>query len=503
MARPAVNVGANSVGLAVRLASSIIFSAIFFRTLGAAGFGLVNFCGLITTIGSQLADLGIGRTVTRELARWKDHEEDAEKVRNALFTLQTVHAVLGITLGFAIFLTSGWLVKHWLGRDAPTNLHPAAVVALTGLLAAIQLPMATVSAAMNGLERHIARNLVVIIFVLLQGLGTFVCLLAFGTTPFVYVSALCTFAVLQVVTLTVITWWFMPRAKQALPHFTFDVIRDVWTFAANDGLASLTGMLVMNGDRIILSSMLPLSQFGGYALAVQLSSAIYQLPTPINITYFPRFVAHFAAGETDALRILFWRASAFLQIALVPAVIVMAFFSRSVLEMMASKHLVTIDAFAVVLSFRVIGTGVNALTQVPYTLMLATGRSDLGLRINLLIAVTYLPLLYFIVPRYGVISAPMIWLAVTSFAFFPVIVWAHRYSGIGHMWEWVTSIIVPPTAMASALTALLATAMPSGLGPELRFYFLAVTGVLCVTVVSFSIREVRELLWRWTKRFRI
>jgi hypothetical protein len=69
MARPVVNLTANSARLVIQLASSTIFAAVFFGTLSAAGFGLVNFCTLAISLGWQLTDLSGRGLPVREFAR--------------------------------------------------------------------------------------------------------------------------------------------------------------------------------------------------------------------------------------------------------------------------------------------------------------------------------------------------------------------------------------------------------------------------------------------------
>jgi O-antigen/teichoic acid export membrane protein len=500
MARPLVNVTANSVGLVVQLVASMVFAAVFFQTLGAAGFGLVNFCTLITSLGWQLADLGIGRTVTRELARWKEREDGAAKARDCLFTLQLVHGVLGLVLGGTIFLASGWLARHWLGTDMPADFNPEAVISLAGLLAAISLPLATMSAALNGLERHVTRNILVALFSIVQGLGVIACLLLFGAKPSVYVAAQCSFAAAQLPVFTITVWRLLPPARERLPHFSIRLLRETWAFAVNDGLASLIGMLVMNGDRLILSSLLPMRIFGGYALAVSVSTAIFRLPAPLNTTYFPRFVALFTSGAVDELRSQYWRVTTLMQAVLAPVVALMAAFSVSFLELMAMRDAPMLGVFSWVLIFRTIATGINAMTQVPYTLLLSAGRSDCGLKFNMFTALAYPPLLYYVVPRYGVASAPVLWLLVSAAGFLPIVGWAHRYSGIGHVWKWLSTAIFPPTAVAAAVVLSLALVMPADLPLVARFVYIALTGAIAVSAVALAIKDIRDLVAQQLRR---
>jgi len=105
----ATNLAAN---VAVALLS-FVFVPIYIYTLGVEAWGLIGFFVSLQVLLS-LFDLGLGSSLTRELARLSTAASPAEASRNLTRTLECIYWCVGVLIALIIWSIAPWLAKHWL-----------------------------------------------------------------------------------------------------------------------------------------------------------------------------------------------------------------------------------------------------------------------------------------------------------------------------------------------------------------------------------------------------
>src|SRR5262245_3557189 len=75
------------------------------RVLGAEAFGLTGFFLTLLSV-SAILDLGIGATLSRELARLSASGADARQQRDLVFTLQAIYWIVAAAIGVVIFVAA-------------------------------------------------------------------------------------------------------------------------------------------------------------------------------------------------------------------------------------------------------------------------------------------------------------------------------------------------------------------------------------------------------------
>ena len=83
----------------------------------------------------------------------------------------------------------------------------------------------------------------------------------------------------------------------------------------------------------------------------------------------------------------------------------------------------TADNTYAVMLLLALGTLVNMVVTVPYTLAIATGHSRIPLLVNIYGLVGYLPVLYFLVVNGGIIGAGLAWVAQNVYYMVVMIPW--------------------------------------------------------------------------------
>jgi len=98
-------------------------------------------------------------------------------------------------------------------------------------------------------------------------------------------------------------WTAVTRAGPL--HFDWQALKKVWRFSAGMGGIALSGLVLSQADKIILSKMVDLPSFGHYMLATTVAGSLYILVTPLFNVLYPRFSALVATGETEKLAELY------------------------------------------------------------------------------------------------------------------------------------------------------------------------------------------------------
>jgi hypothetical protein len=91
--------------------SDLLFSILLSNTRKRK-FRIGQFLRDHTSPRSLFVDLGLGRAVTREIARRSIIH--TQEMRDVLFTLQVLNFALAVACGAVVIASSSWLASHWL-----------------------------------------------------------------------------------------------------------------------------------------------------------------------------------------------------------------------------------------------------------------------------------------------------------------------------------------------------------------------------------------------------
>ena len=297
--RQALNIVANFSGVGARLIFSLVFNIIYFRLLGSESYGLIGFYVSLAAL-SALFDLGLNQTVVREVARRGTDGEGAGELRTVVFTLQLLLVGIGLSLGLLVALGAPWIAASWFSAARLATPEITASVALMGGALALLFPANVFYGTLTGLQRQVLSNGIIVAATAFRGALTIVALFVFGPSPVIFFSAQIVVSAIEAGVLCFVIWRLLPPSSQRL-RFDAALLRATWKFSSRTWLAVTFAQIAMLGDKIILSTLLPLHLFGLYSLAVTVTSTIQRLAAPFTNTFFPYFVRLKEQDGADAL----------------------------------------------------------------------------------------------------------------------------------------------------------------------------------------------------------
>lgn len=452
------NVAANLVGRAWVMVLGIAFIPVYLRFLGMEAYGLVGFFATLQGVFGLL-DLGLGATINRELARLSASAERRDDQRALLRTLELCYWGISITTGCLVLALAPGIAHHWVHASRLSPLSVERAIRLMGLVLALQLPFSFYQAALMGLQRQVAVNAIVVSTASVRSVGTALVLWRLSASVEAFFICQLAISLVQTAVTLVVVWSGVGGAFSVRPQFAR--LRSIWRYAAATSANSIVGITLTQLDKVLLSRLLPLEQFGYYALAGTMASFIWAVAIPINQALFPRFAQLVELGDDTTLTTLYHRASQIMAIALVPAAATVIAFSWE-LMFLWTRNPGTASQTALIAALLIAGTTCNGLASVPGYLQAAAGWPELMVYTNMAAAVVLVPGILLIAPRYGAPGAAFVWLVLNAgYIVFNVPV-MHTRLLRGELWRWYREDLAGPVAGAIAAVLVGRWLMPHG-----------------------------------------
>jgi O-antigen/teichoic acid export membrane protein len=473
------NVVANFAGQLWTALMGVIFIPVYIRLLGLESFGLVGFYLTLQAL-AIVFDFGLAGTINRELAR-RDRLPP-QQLRDLVRTLEWIYWPIGALIALLVWLGAGLIARHWL---QPVDLEPDRVVTALGLMGAslgAQWASTYYTAGLNGLQRQVLSNALLALFATLRGAGVLVPLVLLRPTVEVFFVWQAAIGVLQTVVYAVVLWRALPAGSRGA-RFSRQQLARVGGFTFGLGAIALLSFGLIQADRIVLSRLLPLDQFGLYALAATVAAALLRVVQPWFNALYPRFSELHARGDETALRRLYHESTQWLAATVLPAAAVIAVFAEDLLRVWTREAAVSAAA-APLLALLVSGTALNGLMNLPYAMQLAHGWTRLALWSNVLAILLVVPGVLFLALHYGPAGAASVWLLLNLGYVFIALPVMHRRILRGELMRWYLRDVAPAAAASAAVAIALRAAVgdiPAGAAGA------ALLVALCAFVVAAAV----------------
>jgi O-antigen/teichoic acid export membrane protein len=490
MNRQALNIVANFSGVTARLIFSLVFNIIYFRLLGSESYGLIGFYVSLAAL-SALFDLGLNQTVVREVARRGADGEGAGELRTVVFTLQLLLAGIGLSLGLLVALGAPWIAASWFSAARLATHEITASVALMGGALALLFPANVFYGTMTGLQRQVLSNSIIVAATAFRGALTVAALFVFGPSPVIFFSAQIVVSAIEAGVLCIIVWRLLPPSSQRL-RFDAALLRATWKFSSQTWLAVTFAQIAMLGDKIILSTLLPLHLFGLYSLAVTVTSIIQRLAAPFTNTYFPYFVRLKEQDRPDALPGAYSTACAVASAIFLAAGFLLIAYAAPVAQLLSTDAADTARLGWLIALLAAANT-LNVEMALPFSLLFAHGITAVALRINLALCLLYPAALVLLVPRYGLETAAALWLAANALMLPVLIAMTHRLILPGQAWQWLLrTVLLPGCGAALALAA--GTAIMPDLSRLPTLIWIGLNGALALAAALLCAPATRNII---------
>jgi O-antigen/teichoic acid export membrane protein len=459
---------ANSIGM---LFVGLVVVPFYLAYLGVEAYGLVGFFVMTQSL-LLLLDLGLAPTISREVARFSAFGKLPE-VGDLLHSLATIYWLIAALIAVALFGFSSVIAEHWLQtKTLPTETLSRAIV-LMGIVIACRWPAGLYRGALVGAEKLVIASIINLSMMTVANVGA-VAVLAFVSPTieafFIWQGGV---GLTYAITMRAAAWNVIGRPRPT--RFSMSELKRVWRFTAGMSLIVLTGLILTQLDKVLLSKLLVLDEFGIYMLATVVVSGLYALISPIFSTVNPRMSMLVANGEIERLTDLYQLSTRFLCVIVFPVSLILVVFPEE-LVFLWTGNLELAKGVAPILMLLAIGTSLHGVMHIPYALQLAYGLTRIPLKITLVLLIVMVPMVVVLTQWYGARGGAMAWLILQIIYVLLGTYLTHRevLKGVGRKWllqdvgipivvasvvGWISHYLVQGTGYSAVIDLALAIAM--------------------------------------------
>jgi O-antigen/teichoic acid export membrane protein len=397
-------------GLANSIWSALIGLAVvpfYLKYLGVEAYGLIGFF-VTTQAVLALLDMGMAPTINREVARCSA-SENLQEAGKLLHTLAVVYWAIAGAIALSIVLLAPLIAGYWLQSKQLPPQTISHTVMLMGLVIACRWPVGLYQGALIGAQRSAVSSVINMAMTTIGSLGAVAVLAFISPTIKVFFIWQACVGLIYALIIRGAAWRIIGKLKQV--RFDIGELKAVWGFTVGMSGIGLTALVFTQLDKVILSKMLGLEEFGHYMLATVVVSGLYVLIAPVYNVIYPRFSVLVATGDTKQLIQLYRVGTCMLATVIFPIAMVLVVFAEDLVFVWTGNPSIA-SSIAPIIALLAAGSALHGVMYFPYALQLAYGMARLPLTINAILMIVLVPLIIFFALTYGALGGAMAWLVL-------------------------------------------------------------------------------------------
>jgi len=469
----------------------LAFIPLYIKYLGIEAYGLIGLFGVLQAWLSLL-DMGMTPTLNREMARFTGGTHSATSIRDLLRSIEVIALGIAALVGLGIWAASGWLASDWLrAQNLPIDTV-AQAFAIMGAVTALRFVEGIYRSAIVGLQRQVLYNAVNSALATLRGLGAVGILMWVSPTIEAFFIWQGVISLLTLGVLASVTYRALPKAERD-GQFSMPALRGIGRFAGGMMGITFLSLLLTQVDKILLSKLLTLSDYGYYTLATVVAAALYILTGPITQAWFPRLSELHANNQQAELIKKYHQGAQLVSVFMGSAAIVMIVFAELILQLW-TRDAELARRSATLLSLLALGNLLNGLMWIPYQTQLAHGWTGLATLTNIVSVAIIVPAILWATPRYGAEGAAWIWVSLNAGYVLIGIHYMYRKILTHEKWRWYGHDVLQPLLAAAVVAGTAAWAMPESLSTPVQLAWLLLVSTITLLASAFAAPSVRAAL---------
>lgn len=492
------NLIANYLGQGWVALMGLAFIPLYIKYLGIEAYGLIGLFAMLLA-WLALLDMGMTPTMSREMARFTGGARSPESIRDLLRSFEAVAAVMASLIAVTVWAASDWLASDWLRTENLSNAVVAQAFTIMGLVAALRFLEGVYRSSCIGLQRQVHFNLIISAMATLRGLGAVSILVWVSPTIQAFFIWQGMISLLTLGTLSTLTYRSLPSAVRN-GKFSLTQLRSIRNFAG--GMIGITflSLLLTQADKILLSKLLSLSEYGYYTFAAVVAGALYLFVIPITQAWQPRLSQLCASGDAVALSKAYHQGAQLVSVLMGSAAIVLIFFSETLLQLWTQDAELA-HRSAALLSLLALGNMLNSLMWMPYQVQLAHGWTSLAVRINIVAVTVIVPAILWVAPRYGAEGVAWVWIFLNAGYVLIGIHFMHRRILVREKSKWYIRDLIKPLLSAITACYLFHWIVPPTTTIIGQIVLLALASTLTLASAASAAPIIRQQLWNYILRF--
>ena len=467
---------------------------LYIRHLGLEGYGLVGFLATMQAL-IQVLDLGLSTTINREIAG----RVAAGSLTGARVLLRTVAAIywaIAATIAVAFLALAPPIAEFWLSAERLTERNVATAVGLIGLVIACRWPGQLYQSALMGMQRHVVSSALNAASATLAAAGALLVLTFVSSNVRAFFAWQAFVALIYVMAVSHAAWRILGREGRRIDR---RAVNPIWRFSAGVAAINITGIALAHMDKLLLSRILPLQDYGQYMVAFAVASVLYLFTTPVYNVIYPRFASLVQLDDRDRLAETYHLSTRLMAAIAFPLAMFLSVFAGDVVWIWTGDAAVASQA-AALMPMLAVGVALHGVMHMPYGLQLAHGMTWLSLMTNFILLLVLFPTVIALASSFGAGGGAWAWLFFQVLYLFLGSWLTHRKILQGDGARWLVGNVGLPFAI-TLLMGLIASwvAHRVEVGPWVRILLGGVLAFATLTLIVAASPTLRLVLMR---RFR-
>lgn len=251
----------------------------------------------------QILDAGVSSSLTRQTAVSKHNQQSLEELSKVFIKIIAFFAIIAVTIFCFGYSLSDTISTSWLNTnkiDSGTITSSVIFMFATLSLKYISGPL---RGALLGFESHGTLSFVNFLVVTLRfpgGLGVLIILDNSLKSYFLYQAIISALEILLLYCLLLFDYKkHLNKTTPIISKTPKISIKAILVFSGQLSILSILWIVVTQIDKLVLSKVLTLENFGYYSLAVTVSGVIFTLSAPIIQVITPRLVSLATQNESQ------------------------------------------------------------------------------------------------------------------------------------------------------------------------------------------------------------
>jgi O-antigen/teichoic acid export membrane protein len=230
-----------------------------------------------------------------------------------------------------------------------------------------------------------------------------------GHSPTIFFEFQALLAVVEAAVLIFESYRLIPKVESGIrTPWEWGPIKGVLKFSMGVAFTGTVWVFVTQMDKLLLSKLLPLSEYAYFSLAVLAASGITILSVPISSVLLPRMTKLNTENDDEGVIAIYRGATQVVGFLAVPSAFTLILFSQRVLWVWTGNPGVAISAGPILVLYS-LGNLCLVYSAFPYYLQFAKGDLKLHVLGNALFLLVLIPSLIWATGRYGAVGAGWAW----------------------------------------------------------------------------------------------
>ena len=480
------NIAANYASQIYTTLIGIVLVPLYLQYMGPEAYGLVGFFAVLQALFNVL-DLGLTPTIARESARFFGAAISALAYRQLYRSLSIAFACVAIIGGTILFLGAASISKHWLNTHNLPAAEVRSAVQIMAVCVALRWVTGLYRGVITGSERLVWLSGCNALIATLRYAGVLVTMWIWGYTPAVFFGHQLAVAALEFAILLAMAHKLLPdtRGSGERLGWSFRPIEPLLRFSLTIAFTSGVWVLVTQTDKLILSGILPLAEYGYFTLAVLVAGGITIVTGPISTALLPRMARLHAEGHDVEVRRLYNKAAQLVSVVAGSLAVAFVVGAEDFLFAWTGNREVAAAA-APILRLYAVGNGLLALGAFPFYLQYARGSLRYHLIGNVALVVALIPGIIVAASRAGAIGAGCVWVAMNALYLFLWVSYVHSKLEPGLHWSWLAQNVLAILLPVVLVGLLLRLALPDAHNRFGEIIYAVTLAAICLLVAILA-----------------